>query len=313
MIQKICFLRYRQLLSILQKTGWVYTFLAMCLLIGLFLQLIGISKSSPLWILILPFSIIPFHQNRKDKRLLQQIFLEKTWLVYLFEYEILTIPFVVWNVLWSQNWVLGSLTVGIVALLARFQPNVELNWRAIRLKHAWIPPSQFEWRAHFRQNGWGIYGLYLLTIVIGVWHWAGFIGIGLVTISLAGCFNYCESLFILKLEYQRAYSFLKAKILSQFFLFTKFIAPLVLWYLFRFPEHWLAYLILLLFYCLNFTIFILNKYKSYIPNESVTSGKVYAGMILLGMLLPYFFPISIVLFVVFYPKAIRNLQTYFYA
>lgn len=313
MIQKICFLRYRQLLSILQKTGWVYTFLAMCLLVGLFLQLIGSSKSSPLWILILPFSIIPFHQKRKDKRLLQQIFLEKTWLVYLFEYEILTIPFVVWNVLWSQNWVLGSLKVGIVALLARFQPNVELNWRAIRLKHAWIPSSQFEWRAHFRQNGWRIYGLYLLTIVIGIWHWAGFIGIGLVTISLAGCFNYCESLLILKLDHQSARDFLKAKILSQFFLFTKFIAPLVLWYLFRFPEHWLAYLILLLFYCLNFTIFILNKYKSYIPNESVTSGKVYAGMILLGMLLPYFFPISIVLFVVFYPKAIRNLQTYFYA
>jgi hypothetical protein len=107
--------------------------------------------------------------------------------------------------------------------------------------------SQFEWRAHFRQNGWGIYGLYLLTIVIGVWHWAGFIGIGLVTISLAGCFNYCESLLILKLDHQSARDFLKTKILSQFSFFMKFIAPLVLWYLFRFPEHWLAYLILLLF------------------------------------------------------------------
>ena len=313
MIQKICFLRYRQLLSILQKTGWVYTFLAMCLLIGLFLQLIGSSKSSPLWILILPFSIIPFHQNRKDKRLLQQIFLEKTWLVYLFEYEMLTIPFVGWNVLWSQNWLYGSFTVVIVAFLARFQPNVEFNWRAIRLKHSWIPPSQFEWHAHFRQYGWGIYGLYLLTIIVGIWHWAGFIGIGLVTISLVGCYNFCESQLILKLDHQSSRKFLKAKILSQLFLFAKFIAPIVLWYIFRFPEHWLAYLILLFFYLLNFTVLILNKYKSYIPNESVTSGKVYVGMILLGMLLPYFFPISIILFIIFYPKAIQNLQTYFYA
>ncbi|PAC28334.1 hypothetical protein BWI92_19685 [Flectobacillus sp. BAB-3569] len=313
MIQKICFLRYRQLISILQKTGWIYTFLAVCLLSGLFLQLIGISKISPYWILFLPISYFPFHQNRKDKRLLQQIFLEKTWLVFLFEYEMFSIPFVVWNVLWSQNWLYGSLTIGIVALMARLQPNLAINWQGFQLNHPWIPPSQFEWRAHFRRNGWGIYSLYLLTIVIGVWHWAGFIGLGVVTISLAGCYNHCESLLILKLEHSSARRFLKEKILTQYLLFGKFVAPIVFWYIFRFPEHWLAYLILLFFYFLNFVVLILNKYKSYIPNESVTSGNVYVGMILLGMLLPYFFPISIVLFVVFYPKAIKNLQTYFYA
>lgn len=313
MIQKICFLRYRQLLSIFHKTGWIYTILAVFLLVGLLLQLIGVSKTNPFWILLLPVLYLPLHQNRKDKRLLQQIFLEKTWLVYLFEYEMLTIPFVVWNVLWSQNWLYGSLTIGIVALMARLQPNFELNWQGFQLNHSWIPPAQFEWRAHFRRNGWGIYGLYLLTILLGIWHWAGFIGLGLLTMSLVGCFDFGESLIVLKLEQQNARSFLKAKILSQSLLFGKFVAPIVLWYLLRFPEHWLAYLILLFFYFLNFTVLILNKYKSYIPNESVTSGKVYVVMTLLGMLLPYFFPISIVLFVVFYPKAIRNLQTYFYA
>ncbi|WP_141234846.1 hypothetical protein [Flectobacillus sp. BAB-3569] len=197
--------------------------------------------------------------------------------------------------------------------MARLQPNLAINWQGFQLNHPWIPPSQFEWRAHFRRNGWGIYSLYLLTIVIGVWHWAGFIGLGVVTISLAGCYNHCESLLILKLEHSSARRFLKEKILTQYLLFGKFVAPIVFWYIFRFPEHWLAYLILLFFYFLNFVVLILNKYKSYIPNESVTSGNVYVGMILLGMLLPYFFPISIVLFVVFYPKAIKNLQTYFYA
>ena len=66
---------------------------------------------------------------------------------------------------------------------------------------------------------------------------------------------------------------------------------LYFWYLLRFPEHWLAYLILLFFY---FLYLYLNKYKSYIPEWIC---HVWKSMLndFVGDVAALFFPISIIL------------------
>lgn len=313
MIKRIFLLRTWQLKAILQKAGLIYSILAILLIIGILLQQIGLSKIYPAWILILPFVCLGYHQHRKDKRILQQIFLEKAWRIYYFEYAVFMLPFVLWTVLWSHTVLSAVIAFILLFLVTRFSLKIPITIFKLRINHFWIPKHLFEWRSNFRQRGWLTYLLYFLTIIIGFWQWAGFIGIGVIILSLAGCYDYCENLLILKYRHNRAKNFLWDKLLSHSLFLGKFLSPILLFYFLKYPENWLAYFLLCLIYWFNFVVFILIKYKSYIPNHSISSGKVISGLIFLGILLPYFFPISLVIFILFYPKAIQNLKTYFYA
>ncbi len=176
-----------------------------------------------------------------------------------------------------------------------------------------IDRHNFEWIAGMRRMQFAFVILYSLGIVIGFYHFAGFITLGLITFIFSVFYEECESQFVLTFEFDSTKVFLINKLKRHILQYTKVSLPLLLFYFMRYPEKYIFYLPLLLIYYTNFIVFILNKYKSYIPNQKITSNRIIAGLAFMGMFLPYLFPISFVLCFIFYRKSIINLKTYFHA
>jgi hypothetical protein len=309
-------IRYLQLYRELVKAGWWAVLVALVIYVMLVIKIVrpsvALLQGSEL---IMLFSIIVFSINsiRKDKRLLKQIFPE-SFKKYLFlEYTIFSLPITI-------PYLFSNFPIGIIIFLfacllivqLNFSAQIKLNNQSILLKK-FIAHNNFEWIAGMRKNQYLIILLYLFGIVISYWHFAGFITLGVITFLFSEFYNTCESQFVLTLEENNSRNFIISKLKLHLWQYTKIILPFLLCYFIHYPDKWIFYLPLLFVYYANFMVFILNKYKSYIPNTRLHSNIIIVGLCFLGMFVPYLFPISIVLVFVFYGKSITNLKAYFHA
>jgi hypothetical protein len=309
-------IRFLQLYRELVKAGWWAVLVALVIYV---MVVIKIVRPSVVLIegseLIILFSMLFFSINsiRKDKRLLKQIF-PYSFKNYLFiEYLVFGLPFIV-------PYLFSNFPMGIIILLFSCFLIIQLDISVkISLKNQtvllnkFIDANNFEWIAGMRKNQYLIILLYLFGIVISYWHFAGFITLGVITFLFSAFYNDCESPFILTLNENNSRDFIISKLKAHLWQYTKTILPFLLCYFLHYPDKYLFYLPLLLVYYANFMVFILNKYKSYIPNARLHSNIVIAGLCFLGMFIPYLFPISIILVFVFYSKSIKNLKGYFHA
>ena len=171
----------------------------------------------------------------------------------------------------------------------------------------------FEWRAGMRKNQYLFIILYILAIAIGQKYGQAFIIIGLITFVFASFYNEAEPKVFLIIKHNNAYDFIISKLLTHVKWYLFFTLPLFLFYFISYPKFILFYIALYIIYILNFLVFILNKYKSYIPNKLNNSNTVIIGLLFAGLFLPFLFPISIILVVVYYQKSVKNLKSYFNA
>jgi hypothetical protein len=309
-------IRFLQLYRELVKAGWWAVLVALVIygmvVIKIVRPSVALLQGSELIFVFLLF-IFSINSIRKDKRLLKQIFPD-SFKIYLFvEYLIFSLPFTI-------PYLFSNFKIGIIIflffcfLITQLDISVKINPKnqTILLKK-FIATNNFEWMAGMRKNQYLIILLYLFGIVISYWHFAGFITLGVITFIFSDFYNNCESQFILTLNENNSRGFIISKLKSHLWQYTKIILPLLFCYFIHYPEKYLLYLPLLLIYYANFTVFILNKYKSYIPNARLHSNIVIVGLCFLGMFVPYLFPISIILVFVFYSKSITNLKDYFHA
>ena len=309
-------IRLLQLYRELVKAGWWAVLIALSVYVIVIIKIVRPSVALLQGLELIPmFLTILFSVNslRKDKRLLKQIF-PNNYQQYLFiEYSIFSLPFTI-------PYLFSGFKIGIIIFLilcfiiTQLDISVKINLKnqSIILKK-FISPNNFEWISGMRKSQYLIITLYIFGIVISYWHFAGFITLGVITFLFSTFYDNCESQFILTLEENNSRDFIVFKLKTHLWQYTKFILPFLFCYFIHYPDKYIFYLPLLLVYYANFTVFILNKYKSYIPNSHLSSNMIIASLCFLGMFLPYLFSISFVLIFVFYRKSIHNLKDYFYA
>lgn len=100
------------------------------------------------------------------------------------------------------------------------------------------------------------------------------------------------------------------KLKKHVFLFLKLLSPLILFYACMYPAEIYIFLLLLITYIANYIVFILNKYKSFVPDTRLSSNQFLVSFLFLGIFLPYLFPVSLVLIFIFYRKAVLTLNFY---
>ena len=309
-------IRLLQIKRELLKAGWWAILVSLTFYTFVVIKILNQSVLHPFpkeILIILLWSVLSIHFARKDKRLLTQIF-PSNYKIYMgIEYNLFSLPILIPYIF--TDFVLGIiLFLALCFLIAQFELKVDFRIKNQKvLLQRFISPSNFEWIAGMRKMQYLIIILYLFGIFISFYHFAGFITIGVITFLFSGFYDNCESRFVLIFEYSFSKVFLQNKLKSHIGQYSKFIMPLVLCYFIQYPEKYIFYIPLLVVYYTNFLVFILNKYKSYIPNQKLSSNAVIAGLAFLGMFLPYFFPISFLLIFVFYFGSIRNLKNYFHA
>jgi hypothetical protein len=291
-------------------------------LIGLIIfgfLIIKITQSSILpptpneFALIFCFLIWAIHSVRKDKRTLSVIFPNTIKQFYFIEYSVFSLPLIIPLIIHGDY--LGILLFYfsiLVIIILDISVDLSSKKKGILLSK-FIEKDNFEWLAGMRNVQFFMIILYLFCLVISYWHFAGFICLGLITFMFSSCYNECESQFILTLKESNSKDFVKKKLKKHLIQYFKFILPILIAYFIHYPDKWIFYVPLLIVYVANYMVYILNKYKSYIPNQTLQSNAVIVGLTSAGMFIPYLFPISLILVFVFYPKAIQNLKPYFHA
>jgi hypothetical protein len=272
------------------------------------------QKSQHTYVAFLLFLIIiTIHYSRNDKKFLSEIFHNQAFIVHVLEYNFLILPL-------SFLLLIGDFPISflILHLATSIIPFIELKLVSFSLLNSYllltfIPKTNFEWRSGMRKYQWGILVLYLLCIGLGFKFYGSFMILGLIIFSFSSFYLEFESAHILILTEKDSKSFVKNKLASELKLLLIFISPILILYFLKYPEYLQFYLPLLCMYFLNYIVFILNKYKSYIPNGYNNSNFGIVIIQFLGMFYPYLFPISLILAFVFYKKAINNLSKYLYA
>ncbi len=303
---------YRELVN----AGWWAVFVALIIYIMVVIKIVqpsvALLQGSEL-IILFSLTIFSINSIRKDKRLLKQIFPDN-YKKYLFvEYAIFSLPFTI--PYFFSNFQIGIVIFLLVCfLITQLDISTKINLRnqTIILKK-FVSTNNFEWIAGMRKSQHLIILLYVFGVVISYWHFAGFITLGVITFIFSAFYDTCESQFILTLNEKSSRDFIITKLKVHLWQYTKFILPFLLCYFVQYPDKYIFYLPLLLVYYANFMVFILNKYKSYIPSTQLHSNIVIVGLCFIGMFIPYLFPISIILLFIFYSKSITNLKDYFHA
>jgi hypothetical protein len=315
MVLELLKLRLIQAQRILKSVGLLYTVLIFFTYLIIILKLFKSTQpeSHQTAAILLIVSILSLHYSRPDKRFIYTTFHEKATLVFTWEYNIIAFLFS-FPLLFGPNnylFLIVHFAISIISLI-EFKP-LNISFSSTYLIFPFIPKQFFEWRAGMRKNQFLILLLYFLAIGLGIKFYASFVILGLITFIISSFYNEAEPLNILLLNQTNAKDFIRKKLLSHLKYYLIFISPILLLYFFKYPDYLIFYVPLLIIYILNFLVFILNKYKSFVPNKLNNSNTVIVSMMFAGMFLPFLFPLSIILVFVYYRKSISNLNAYFNA
>lgn len=315
-MKKILHIRFLQIYRELIKAGW------WALLVGLILYgmlIIKLTQSSILpptpneFAMTFCFCIWAIHSIRKDKRTLIVIFPDTIKQFHFLEYSVFSLPFII--PLMIQGDYIGILLFYssiLMTIILDISINLGNKKRKVWLSK-FFEKDNFEWRAGMRKAQYPLIGVYLFCLVISYWHFAGFICLGMITLFFSEYYSECESQIVLTLNEESSKIFIQNKLKKQTLQYLKFIFPILLSYFIHYPDKWIFYVPLLIVYLSNYWVYILNKYKSYQPNQTLRANYIYVLITFIGMFIPYCFPISIIMIFRFYPKAIQNLKPYFHA
>lgn len=296
-------IRFLQLYRELLKAGWWASSIGVILFLLVITKILkskGQSADSFMILFTLISIILSIQFIRKDKRILSVILPQQYKFYYLLEYFIFSLPFVI-----SCLIVGGYLEIIIFYLFCFIITQLDLSVNVLQknrriLLTKFIDKNNFEWISGMRRMQYAMIMIYSFCVVISYWHFAGFICLGVATFLFSSCYNECESQFVLTLHKNNSESFMQHKIKKHLIQYFKFILPILLIYFIHYPEKWIFYLPLLTVYLANYLVYILNKYKSYMPNKTLQSNAIIVGMTSAGMFIPYLFPISLILVFVFY-------------
>jgi hypothetical protein len=315
MIQYLLKLRLKQAQRNLKSVGLLYGIFIIAFYAMVLMKLFKSNTVENLQItaILLVISILSLHFTRSDKRFIFTTFHENAIKIFIAEYNLLVLPISFTLILGPVPYLFFAVHFAISLIAFIEKTTLSISFTGNYLFFTFIPKNMFEWRAGMRKNQYFIILLYLLCLGLGFKFYGSFVILGIITFILSSFYNEAEPRNILLINHKNGNEFLIEKMKDHIKFYLIFIAPILLLYFVKYPKYWIFYIPLLLIYILNFLVFILNKYKSYIPNQLNNSNSAIVGMMFIGMFIPFLFPLSIILVFVYYRKSIKNLNQYFNA
>ncbi len=253
------------------------------------------------------FLVLVFHFNRRDIAFLQRLFSYPSVPVFV-EYLIFTSPF--WMLfLFSTSRYLAPaflLCLGMISLINPAIRSLSLRTGLARV----FPTRQFEWRAFSRPNAVFIIAWILLAPLSFFVPYLVLAYNFIFILFCASAYQQCESIEILEAPRLGPLKLLREKLLFFFRFFLVAILPLnvvVVILSALNPFLVLGSLIITLIYGVYF---VLTKYAFYKPNEDLSSQSVTSSLVLLGMIIPIFAILAVVLMIRNMFVASRNLNLF---
>lgn len=308
MLPTILRLRFNQFARILEEIGVIYVMLLLLLLFPLLMGLLDKIAAIPaLW--MAGFVLVIFgniHLNRPDKYFIKLI-LHRPYLMYLMEYAVLALPIIIW-LIYLQNWwavallLSGIILVGWIPLTLRLRQrqNPLLRFPTTFIRH-------YEWVNGLRKSAYMILPIYVVGLVLSSYIATVPLVLFLLGLISTDFYMDCEPRIFIELYGGNARSFLRKKIGTHLLIFWLACLPLVILFLIFHASYWYILLVVMVLVSIFSILSITLKYASYQANIRLTQNGIILALMVAFTCLPFGQPIPLVMTVIYYRKALKNL------
>jgi len=312
MIKGLLLFRFKQFGRIIKEIGGGYLILLGIVALGFFTQVIdSLMRSESYWMgLIGALLIASIHFSRKDSGFLRKLEVNRS-LLFSLEYLLLSIPLAIIFLFGGNIWAVLIQTIGVI--LVALLPNPEFEGKSLtsNLNFPFISKYTFEAVGYLRR-----YALLIGMIYIGCLAASKFIVFPMLMFILMGMFFIAFFEEVEGKELFEAIHFeggiLKKKSIQYIGLYLMLMTPFIISFLIFHIQYW--YLLLIVIFGVS-TLILFNifyKYAHYTPYRKRVYNSTGNAMFILGILVPFFYPVTLLYLVHYWRKANKNIQ-HFYA
>ena len=329
MIRTIIKMRVNQLVRLLTHIGW-FRIIFLSLMVVFVFFFTWHAFTQPVyntWFAIITTIMVLFiHINRKDRHFLKILVSSYRW-ICMAEYILMLLPLLIISLAASNLF-----AAGYIVLLCLFIPWVSLDsdLRGILslsqflispvhsqpgLKiHLRLPirdPRAFEWKSGMRSGLFIILPVYLIILAFSFKPAVGPIGMMVLSFFVSGFYYYGESRDFIEVFAGSPQSFIgnKMMIAAKYLVFL-FMPIILVSLLFQFPT-WYFVLGAFIISIAILAITIIFKYALFQEHTDLNHNSMIVIINILCILLPFLWPVPLIMGIRYYSKAINNLKPYF--
>lgn len=309
MTKTLLYIRWRQFNREAKGLGlYLFVFAAIAAVLS-FVAYSQFKNNSNAWYIMALLCVIclGIQFNRKDKEFIYKQ-LDKPYLQIFSEYLVFCLPFS-FSSIFTQNWFYFPLLLLLLASIPFL--NFQFKHRAVfKNLSSIIPASNYEWISGFRKNYFSAICLYFIALSF---CWVRILPLFLLwflTITIASFFQENEPVHILREGNKTARKFLSDKIKTSIrYILILYSLPVIINAIF--VNEFLTLTLLFIPAQIALICFAISlKYATYKPSTNILGNSVAFSIIALLSAVPYFLPIPLILAVVYFYKAEKNLKQY---
>lgn len=246
--------------------------------------------------------------SRKDQAFLKVIGLPDR-LFYAVIYLLVGLPFAI-LLATKQEWLHTALVLNsalLIPLLKKSTFNVDALFVNVG---GFLPYQYFEWRTGLRQYGLAVIFLMLVGFGLGFYPGTVPIVVFFLTLNTSVFFLQGEAKEMLVVFAESPAGLLRRKIKDHLKLFACLALPLTALFLVFNIELWFIMVYVLVVSALVNINAIIFKYAVYEPGAKLDNNQTLQFLSMGSFLIPFLFPIPVVLSFINYRKALKNLELY---
>lgn len=303
-------IRLLQTYRIFREIGILRIVFLLLLTIHSFIIIYKVFTSVPWLCGLLTFFLLLFlHIKRKDRIFLDSIFDRKSRYIYTFEYMILGLPCFVLLLIGSNILYSILLLIGVASI-----PHIRTKkfFRRKPLHMDFFPKSSFEWKNGFRSS---LFFSIILIMIGTIWAERTFIPVivvFLLTIIWSSYNMYCESRLMIEVFKCSPIRYLMGKIWKQFIFSFCLLLPLNTMFLYWSAHYWYILLFVNFICHVVQSLSICFKYAMFVPNKNLRMNILLLCSAVGLFFFPWTVPIPLIILVIYYIKALNNLNRYLY-
>jgi len=247
--------------------------------------------------------------QRKDFRLLKVANAQGN-LIYTVIYLMIIAPFSLGFFL-TQEYIYLAISVLFAVLIPHTRKSLFDIDKVFVNMGTFLPYKYFEWKTGLRQYGLILTILMVAGMTLSIFQGAVPIVIFFITLNTSVFYLHAESKELLVASASNPKELILSKIKGHLLLFYSLILPLVVLDLIFNHHLWFVLLYVLVISFFTNINAILFKYKFYEQGARFDNNNVLQALNLVFFLVPFLFPLPIILAIISYKKSIKNLSRYF--
>jgi hypothetical protein len=308
---KLLNIRLLQIKRELKHTGAGVIILSAIFVFLIYVSYITFQKTPDAYFLTLSLLLICiiFQTARKDKSFIFNHIENPEKEIY-YEYLVLTFPFAI-TALLTENRICYPVLICALTVVPfiKYTPAQQTYFKNISKI---IPASNFEWISGFRKSFPFIIPIYFLAVAFCWFKLISLFLLWFVTVTIASFYTENESLRILKAGGFNSAEFLKHKLFTHSKYLIIIYTPLLIVNLIFNFEYWPLIILFIPVQTALLCFAICLKYSDYRPGMNSSANNIILMLVSFGCVIPFLLPVPLIMAVLFYKKALNNLDNYLY-